>query len=471
MDFIDRDKESARLSRAIMKGGSFIIVYGRRRMGKSTLIRHVINNDDVYYEADMSEKKTQISLLVHVLRLLYPSFEGAAFDDWASILNSFNSVCREGSTLVLDEFPYLVKQAPELPSVIQRLVDSGSMRFNLIICGSSQRMMQKLVLDASEPLYGRASEKICLGPIRIDYWKRYFALSAVDAVKEFSVWGGVPRYWVLREDFDSLMDAVDYLVLDEHGLLANEPSALLMDEVPEFAPYSSIMTAVAGGNQRFSHIADSIGRKVNELAAPLSNLIEMNYLKKEVPFGESPAKSRKTLYKISDPFICFYYKFIVPNKSLLALGRTTRIKSYIEEKLPEVSSAVWEDCCRNAVSGNCLFDKCWGLAGRWWGSVPKFKEGKKTPESQVEIELDVVAESADRTTLLIGECKWAAPDYADRLYRVLKAKVADMQIAGIPFLSGKEIEYVLFLKSRPLVDFSAPNLHILYPEDVLDLQG
>ena len=243
-----------------MKGGSFIIVYGRRRMGISTLIRHVINNDDVYYEADMSEKKTQISLLVHVLRLLYPSFEGAAFDDWASILNSFNSVCREGSTLVLDEFPYLVKQAPELPSVIQRLVDSGSMRFNHFICGSSQRMMQKLVLDASEPLYGRASEKICLGPIRIDYWKRYFALSAVDAVKEFSVWGGVPRYWVLREDFDSLMDAVDYLVLDEHGLLANEPSALFMDEVPEFAPYSSIMTAVAGGNQRFSHIADSFGR-------------------------------------------------------------------------------------------------------------------------------------------------------------------------------------------------------------------
>ena len=153
MDFIDRQKEIARLRRALESNKQrFIVVYGRRRLGKSTLIKKVLQDGDVYFEAALNEPQVEMQLLVNTIRMTYPGFADARYDSWESLLTHFNSVCDENATLCLDEFPYLVKKNPALPSILQRLLDSESLRFNLIICGSSQRMMEKIILDSSEPL-------------------------------------------------------------------------------------------------------------------------------------------------------------------------------------------------------------------------------------------------------------------------------------------------------------------------------
>lgn len=464
MNFIDRQKEIKRLERSLQSEKiRFIVVYGRRRLGKSTLIKKVLKSSDVYFEADLNEPAIQIKLLADTMRMTYPTLADARFDTWDSLLLHFNKICEQNCTLCLDEFPYLVKKNPVLPSILQRLIDSGKLRFNLIICGSSQRMMKKIILDASEPLYGRADEKICLNPIPLPYWKEEMNMSAIEAFEEYSVWGGVPRYWVLREDYDNLWEAVSQLILDEHGALSDEPNSLFIDDGGEVASYSSIMTALGEGKNKFSAIADTIGRKTTDISVPLLNLREMSYVYKEVPFGENQDKSRKTLYRIKDPFMAFYYRFIAPNKSYLALGKIDPLLARIQTSMNSHVSPFWERFCAEAVSLRELFGKEWGMASRWWGNVPIYDENGK-PCGHEDIEFDVVAECNDKSSVLIGECKWTAPDFADRLLRTMKAKVAKT-----PIFANRDIVYVLFLREPPIGDNIPDDVHILYPDDIIRL--
>lgn len=462
MNFIDRQKELKRLE-AALKGckGKLLVVYGRRRLGKSRLIKRILKEGDVYYEATKSESSTQRLGLAASVALSYNDFDKPTYSTWDSLLSAFNNQCKEGATLMLDEFPYLVERDSSLPSVIQNIVDSGTMRYNLLICGSSQRMMQKIVLDGSEPLYGRASEKINLGPIRAQYWWHELNLTAKQVVEEYSVWGGVPRYWVLREQYSSLDDALENLVLDEHGPLAEEPEALFLDDTNAIAPYISIMTAIGQGNAKFSRIADVVEHKVSELVPVMKNLIAMHYVRKEVPFGEDAEKSKKTLYVIDDPFLDFYYRFVVPAKPLLSMDRTDVVLKNIHNHMAEHVGHVWERLCQIAVSGNNVFGHTWNAAAHWWGKVPVFKEGKKTPVGNRELEFDVVAESMDdKNTILVGECKWKSADHADRLLAQFQEKVK-----YAPFAKGKKIVYALFLREQPL---STADCEIMLPEDVLN---
>ena len=466
MQFIDRKKEIRRLEKSLeSEKKRFIVIYGRRRLGKSTLIKKVLKDNDVYFEADLNEPAMEMQLLVNAIRMIYPSFADARYNSWDSLFMHFNNICGDNATLCLDEFPYLVKKNPALPSILQRLIDSEKLRFNLIICGSSQRMMERLILNTSEPLYGRADEKICLGPIPLPYWQEALGLDSRRAFEEYSVWGGVPRYWTLREDYLEFWEAVESLILDEHGILADEPNALFLDETSEIAPYSSIMTAIGNGHRRYSAVADAVGKKVTELSQPLKNLREMSYLTKEVPFGENEEKSRKTLYRISDPFMAFYYRYVAPNKSYLALGRPEKIIDKIHKNFNSHVGSIWESCCIRAILLNEVFGIEWGIASRWWGTLSiKDSEGKNS--GSTDIELDVVAESIDRKHILIGECKWTSSDYADRLIRVLKTKAAKME-----FFSNLHKIYVLFLRERPLDNLTSDDtdVHILYPDDVLKL--
>lgn len=142
---------------------------------------------------------------------------------------------------------YLVKSCRSLPSTLQKLIDSKSLNFNLLICGFSQRMMQKMVLDASEPLYVRANEKMVVKPIGIHYLKEEFKLSSIQAIEEYSVWGGVPRYWELREDEGDIEATLDRQVIDSNGILYDEPASLFADEDGNNQLFVSIMTAHGNG--------------------------------------------------------------------------------------------------------------------------------------------------------------------------------------------------------------------------------
>jgi hypothetical protein len=463
MEFVDRNEEIAELQRALSSEGPsrLVIVYGRRRLGKSTLIQRVLTDNDVYYMAGLYSGQMQLNLLSAQLAEKYPALGGVQFPGWEALLVMLNSLATERFTLCFDEFPYMVKGSPELPSVLQKLIDSKSLKYHILICGSSQRMMSGLILSASEPLYGRSSCTIQLQPIPIRYLQEALPLTDVATVEEHSVWGGVPRYWELRQDRESLTEAIAHVVASTHGALYGEPERLFLDELDDTALSQSVLSVIASGANRLSEIAGRLGKDATTLSTPLRRLMDMGYIRREVPFGESVKNSKRGVYRIADPFLRFYYTYVVPGASNISRGRSQWVMQQIEDSRSQYVSAHWEYLCREAVSGNQLLGKQWGEASRWWGSVPL-----DTPDAQGtkyrSMELDVVAESADRSALLIGECKWTEGEHASRLFHELQAKAR-----LLPFVHGRECIFVLFLKQPP--QDASDSGTVLLPADVLRL--
>lgn len=458
MEFLDRKYEIAELRRVLNHETSakFVVVYGRRRLGKSTLIKRVLTPKDVYYMAGDLVDMVQLEMLQDLLSQKFPEIGMAKFSRWEELLLMLNRLTAEQFTLCLDEFPYMVKHSPELPSVLQRLIDSKELKYNLVICGSSQRMMQGMILSQSEPLYGRADAILDVRPIPLPYLQQGLHLDPIETIEEYSIWGGVPRYWELREEYRSVADAIRNMLLGPTAVLYDEPKKLFLDDMKVTVQSESLMAVIAGGANRLSEIASRMGRESTSLSAPLDRLIQMSYIRREIPFGESPKKSKRGIYRISDPMMDFYYTFIMPNMSSLARGRKNIVMEEIEADFSCYVSQHWENICRDAVSGNRLYGYRWCEASRWWGNVANSEKN-----TYQEMEFDVVAKSTDGKALLIGECKWTNPEIASELHRNMQEK-----ISHLPWAKDKEVITVLFLKNSPK-DIPS-DINILYPQDVIN---
>ena len=455
MNFVDRIEETARLRDALSREKfSLVVVYGRRRLGKSTLIKRGLSDSDVYFLSDRSEGQHQRILLAKVVAQVFPDFDKLVYPDWESLFRAVNYRTDKRFTLCLDEFPYLVEQSPELPSVLQKLVDEKQLKYNLVLCGSSQNMMYGLFLDSTAPLYGRADEIMRLTPIRLPYIQEALNLDAVSAVEEYAVWGGVPRHWELRETRNSLSDALWHNILSINGTFYEEPIKLFQDDVKDIVKTSTIMSYIGSGANRLSEIAARCNEPATNLSRPLKKLIDLGFLEKDVPFGIDEKNAKKSLYKIADPFMAFYYQFVVPNRSFIELGRRLPIEQALAAHFPEYVSMHWEKLCRDAVTGNMVNGIVYGKVKRWWGPV---LNEKKEPE---QIEIDVMAESLDKKYLLVGECKWTNQENCKQLTAELLRK-ANL----LPFAKNYKILPVLFLKNAPKDDVG----NAMLPENVVEL--
>jgi AAA+ ATPase superfamily predicted ATPase len=450
MKFVDRIEEQYRLNAALnAETSAFIVVYGRRRIGKSTLIKKVLSPADVYYMADQTERSHQIELLAKEIGLRFDGFDRVVYPDWQALFEALNFRTKERFTLCLDEFPYLAKSSPELPSLLQKLIDKKSLRYNIILCGSSQQLMQGLVIDASSPLYGRADQILKLSPIPLHYLHEAAGCSAQSAIEEYAVWGGIPRYWEIRLQSASLMEAIAYDLLDAQGLLFEEPYRLFIDDMRDIVQASTLLSFIGNGVNRISEIAARANKPATSLSGPLDKLITLGYIQREIPFGESPRNSKKGLYKISDPLMDFYFRFVVPNRSLIELGRQNAVMQEVTQGFNGYVSWHWEELCRRAVSGQVLMGRQYGMASRWWGSVSRDEQ----------MEIDVVAESTDGKYLLAGECKWADKENAGHLLKQVAEKAKKL-----PFVANKEIVPVVFLKSN-----KATAENIVLPDQVIEM--
>lgn len=455
MKFVDRNDEIARIKGTLSRNSSsLVVIYGRRRLGKSTLIRKVLTDNDVYFLADRSERQYQITLLAKIIAEKFQDFDKLTYPDWESLLMAVNYRTHEHFSLCIDEFPYLVEQSPELPSVMQKLIDGKQLKYSIVLCGSSQNMMYGLFLDSNAPLYGRADEIIRLKPIPLPYIQEALEVGSIDAIEEYSVWGGVPRYWELRENLPSLDDAIWHNVLSVNGILYEEPIKLLQDDVKDIVKTSTIMSYVGNGCNRLSEIAARCGQPSTNLSRPLRKLVDLGFLEKDMPFGIDEKNAKKSLYKIADPFMAFYYRFVVPNRSFIEIGRNLPVREALGAHFEEYVSLQWEKICREAVFGNMVDGILYGKAKRWWGPVI-------SPDNKpVQVEFDVMAESLDRSRLLVGKCKWTNNENGRQLTDSLMQKAS-----LLPFANKYEIVPILFLKHRPTEDIG----NTLLPSDVIRL--
>ncbi len=425
LPFLDRNNERTRLKRALSGGqGSFCCLYGRRRCGKSRLLRQVLpKQNSVYYVGDRREANLQRNALAEAIGSALPGFNDVSYPDWGALLTRWWNDAPNGATLAIDEFPYLVEASSELPSILQKHIDAFADKpTHLILCGSSQRMMQGLVLDESEPLYGRAREILKIEPLGAAWLSRAFGTKAWDElVSAYSVWGGIPRYWELALDFDSLWEAVESLVLDPLGVLHQEPVRLLADDMRDTVQASSILATVGQGCHRLSEVAGRLSKPATSLTRPVQRLLQLGLLQRDIPFGHDRRSSKSTLYSISDPFLSFWFRFVDPNRSRLGAGELSAVRRDIQKSLPQHEAAIWEGLVRQAVPRISVADTEWRTAARWWGPGSDRKP----------MEIDVLAESDDGRSLLVGEVKRSAT-HAE--LRRLKTEL-DRKIARLPLAS------------------------------------
>lgn len=457
MKFVDRTKELERIAKAKAdEQPRLVVVYGRRRVGKSTLIKHSLDTQrDIYYQADETQVGNQLSLIAKAVAAVYPGFDRAVYPDWYALLEAINYRVEQNTTICFDEFPYLVKSYPPLPSVIQRFWDSGESRFNMILCGSSQQSMYSDVLNASSPLYGRSDTIIKLQPLEIRFIVEAMSLnSAKEAIAHYSLWGGIPRYWQLAANEGSIEQAVKSLLLSPDGTLTDEPTRLLRDDLRDIVLSRTILSIIGNGVNRLSEISARMGKTATELFAPMKRLIDMGLIERETPFGENAKSSKRSGYKIKDQFMNSYYRFVAPNASLISMDKADLVWQNMQTQLSAHIASEWKRLCRRSVSGSTIDGIAYGEAQRWWGTAydVSTKKGK-------QMELDLVARSIDGNHLLVGECKWTAADYSQRLLEELKQKVARLPFAK----EYSNIHYMLCLREQPLDDCDAI---VVLPEDI-----
>ena len=191
------------------------------------------------------------------------------YPDWETLLRALNNQLDERLTICWDEFPYMVKSCPSLPSVLQKLLNMHVFKFDLILCGSSQQLMYNCVFDKKLPLYGLADEVMKLSQIPARYVMEVFECSAERAVEEYAVWGGIPRYWELRKDYKDCDSAIRGLLLDTQGILAEETQRLLRDDMRDTVQTATLLSIIGNGANKLSEIALRAGKSANEITEPL----------------------------------------------------------------------------------------------------------------------------------------------------------------------------------------------------------
>ena len=450
--FLDRQDEQARLRSAVRSAPPVLaVVYGRRRCGKSTLLRRVAEPQDVYFLADQSDAALQRKALAVQIAHAVPGFDAAVYPTWDALLRSLADRAPRRLALFLDEFPYLAQTSPELPSNLQGFLEGpGAKRVNLILCGSSQRMMHGLVLDRAAPLYGRAREIVKVRPLAAGWIREALNVEDEKAVAAFAVWGGVPRYWELAQPYRSLDAAVAALVLDRNGVLHEEPLRLLLDDMRTAGQAYSLLSLIAAGCHRLAEIAGRMEKPAGMLTRPIANLMDLGYVRRECPFDEDPKTTKRTLYKLNDPFLQFHFRFVQVHQSTLELGLTQAVATAVKADFSSHVAGVWETLARDSVPSSGLGDTQWGAASRWWGHGT---DGRA-------MELDVVAESLDRKSLLVGEVKWTASRAdVERIVAGLNDRVC-----RLPFVRRRRVVLAVWVKEK----VRAPDgVAVLTPGDVL----
>ncbi len=450
MEFLDRKKEQQQLKTLLKREKpAFIVLYGRRRCGKSTLIKQVIQKGDVYYQADRQEPVLQREQLVQTIaESLGISFE-ATFRTWESLLLELNRILKPNQTLAIDEFPYILKNDPAFPSVLQRLIDGHKLKYNLIICGSSQNAMSELVQNGKEPLYGRADAILKIRPLAAGWIQEGLHLSDEESVREYAVWGGIPRYWELRKEHKTLEAALLQLVFSRDAILLDEPMRLLLDDLRSAVQPYTILTMIGQGVHRPSEIANRLEKSQSGLADSFQKLIELGFIRREIPFGESIRSSKRTLYKLNDPFIAFYFRFVLPNKLRIEMGLGKHMLKQVMKQLDQYVASEWEHLCLNALPLLHIKRKQWDIASRWWGMG---NDGKET-------EVDAIALTFDKKYILFSEVKWSQKEDASRAVKQLNNNISNCK----SFATAKVIKVMCLRKSVKLTD----DFHLVLPADVL----
>lgn len=446
MKFLGREKEILDLEKEYARDGGFVVIYGRRRIGKTTLIKQFIKSKTAFYFLATKEVESQsMKRFAGVIARTTGNsvMQKATFSDW---LDLFQAVADhkpdEKKVLVIDEFPYLVKVNDSFPSILQNawdeiLKDSNVM---LILCGSLISMMKKHALSYESPLYGRRTAQMRIAPLPFTTVYENQKLSFEEAAEQYSITGGVPKYMEFFSDGQPLYEQIKENVLSKNGFLYEEPNFLLTDEVQVPTNYFSIIKAIADGNHKLGTIAGILGLETSSLTPYLKTLSDLGFIEKQVPITEKNAeKTRKGLYFISDNFLRFWFRYVYPYKGELELDNTQISLDELDKDFKEKFVAfAYEDICKEIFSHLC-FKKEIAFTPSKIGSYWLNDIGGNT-------QIDVMAVDTVNKLVFAGECKYhGKPVDADVYFDLNKKLENSSEIRAV--FKGYTVIYGIFSKS------------------------
>ena len=463
MRFIGRKNELHTLNTEYNRNSSFVVIYGRRRVGKTTLIKEFLKNKTAFYYLATEELESQsMKRLANVIARTTKNtlLQKIEFTDWLDLFQLIADYKpEEKKVLVIDEFPYLVRTNSAFPSILQNawdefLKDSNVM---LILSGSLIGMMQKHALSYDSPLYGRRTAQMRLTPLSFTSIYETQNLPFEQAVEQFALTGGVPKYLEFFEDGRPLEEQLKDAVFSKNGFLYEEPNFLLKSESLTAVNYFSIIKTIADGNHKLGKIASAIGQESSSLTPYLSTLSDLGFIEKRTPITEkNPEKSRKGLYFIADNFLRFWFCYVYPYKGELELDNMQIVLDEIHKDFKEKFVAfAYEDICKDIFAKLCSNNAISFVPSRigsYWFN-----------DYDGDTEIDVMSVDHQNKQVFVGECKYHTKPVDATVYFALKEKVDNAAEIRKSFPKYNVI-YGLFSKggfTKRMLDIAKENPNIL----------
>ena len=403
--FIGRHQELNELER-LYKTDEFqcVIMYGRRRVGKTALINEFIQGKDaIYYvgqETNSNENLESLSSSIILHSQIFNEFS-PVFSNFKDALEAvFSMSTKRRIVLAIDEYPYLAASYKGISSLLQNCIDKykRTSKLYLILCGSSLSFMEHQVLGYKSPLYGRRTAQFKIMPFEYSQTREYFpdSYNAGDVALLYGITGGIPLYLSIIDRQYSVVENIKQHFLKTSGYLFEEPGNLIKQECREPAKYNAIIKAIANGASRLSEISVKVGMETAMCSTYISKLMSIGIIRKEHPFREETGK--KTIYRINDNMFRFWYRFIPDTMSLIQRGEIELAYSHIQPGIAGFMGAVFEEICLQylwKLNSNGQTPFSFTDAGRWWGN---------DPINRKECEIDVIADNKEDA--IFAECKW-----------------------------------------------------------------
>lgn len=440
--FIGRKAELRELEERYQSSGfQMTVIYGRRRIGKSTLIKEFIKDKRaVYYTATKAGINKNIELWgKQALAVFAPEMNTLSFqsiDDLLLFLGKHSE--EERSVVVIDELPYLAETDKSILSVLQNYMDNHWMhgQMFLILCGSSVSFMENEVLSEKSPIFGRRTSQIKLEAF--DYLESAEFVPAYSYEEKavcFGITGGTAKYLSMLDDKKSLDENIVQLFFRKTGYLYEEPNNLLTQEFRNVSTYNDIIGAIASGANKVNEIADKAHVEQSVAVHALQNLIATGIVLKEHAITDESNK-KKVQYVLKDSMFRFWYKFVPDGMGAIELDRgEVFYQNVVKPKISEFMGSVFEEICRHYTL-ICGVEGKWDCfvtnVGRWWGTHAKRRE---------TTDIDVVGLDKAAKKAVLGECKYRNELIDKKIYEELLEK------NGLISKEYTVVQYILFSKS------------------------
>ncbi len=398
--FINRQNELKFLnSKYGQKKSNLIIVYGKRRVGKTELIKQFIKNKNgVYFLADRRTVKDQLRELSQLFALHFKDefIARNSFSDWLDVFIYLKDNVKDDFVFVVDEFPYLIETDHSVNSIFQKGWDEylKDIPIFMILSGSSIAMMESEVLGYNAPLYGRRSGQILVKPLTFSQSREFFQNDDFEKHLSFyTLTGGMPAYILEMSENLSIFTNLKNKILNKNEFLYNEVEFILREELREPRIYLSILKAISWGKTRASEIINETGIEKNILHKYLGVLEHLQLIEREIPITEdNPEKSKKGIYKIRDNFFNIWFQYVYPYKSNLEVGEYKEVLNKFNSGFQIICGYIFEQVSIEIVKRYQKQIFNFERIGRWWDN---------------NVEIDIVGLNNESKKILFGECKWS----------------------------------------------------------------